>query len=346
MRVRAPTISLRNRATASAWSLGGEIFPCRLQPFRGRPRRAPRCGLSGASGSLLCRGITVGGNRRGRGSGSARVKGPAGKSADLHARPWRRDRHECSRPRARPGCRRERRAGGARDVAVANMPPVGRRGGPAPQGDPRALRGGPHERQRTHARAAPPPRWPRPGPQERARDPIAGRGRTAAAPTAPGARPACTRRRDWHLVPPRAHARSSPGPPRPRGAPYLALARPVAVNRQLAAVRPTLAAPHPRHRAGRTSDGDGIFECQDLTSSPLRQIFSWLRFSKSLGARREGVLLAKDRLRVTFCRSAPCRCLRLRADDDGGSEPAPLTASDDRDHAAARSPAINLCARK
>ena len=214
--------------------LGGEILhaDCNLSADAHVGRRA----AVATRAALVCRGITVGGNRRGRGSGSARVKGPAGKSADLHARPWRRDRHECS-SRALGLMPSRETSGWRARCRGREQPPVGRRGGPAPQGDPRALRGGPHERQRTHARAHHRLGGPDQGPQgERESD--RRRGVQPPRQELPG-HDQHARAAGLALVPPRPHARQLRGPSRRRGAPHLTLARPVTVNRQLAAVGPT-----------------------------------------------------------------------------------------------------------
>ena len=301
MRVRAPSDLAAEQRDRPRRGHSGVRFS---MPITGAT--FPRTPTSGATRRL--RLLREGGSRLPwdhgwRESPRARIgisegEGPrAGKSADLHARPWRTRSPRVQQPRAlRPDAVARRRAGGARDVAVANSRPSANRGGPAPQGDPLSpARRSPRTAADSRA-CAPPPRWPRPEPTGRARIRSPTRC-TAAAPTAPGARPACTRRRTGTRTAARARS-SSPGPPRPRGAPYLALARPVAVNRQLAAVRPTRGAasetPRRSHLRRRRHLRMPRLDVQPTSTNLL--LAPLLQKSRSTTRRCP----AKDRLRVTF----------------------------------------------
>jgi hypothetical protein len=230
--------------------LGGEIVHavCNLSANAHVGRRAAVATRT----ALICRGITVGGNRRGRGSGSARVKGPAGKGGELHARSRRREGHE--RGGRALGLPPSRHASGWRARCRGReQPPLGRCSGPAAQGDPRALRRGPHERQRAHACAHHRLCRAQQGP-ERERETDRRRGVQPPRQDLPRHHEHA-RAAGLALVPPRQHARQLRAPSRCRRAPHLTLARAVTVNRQLAAVRPTRRAateaprrPHLRRR--------------------------------------------------------------------------------------------------
>ncbi len=175
--------------------------------------------------------------------GSARVESGTDKRGGLRARPGRRPRDE---PGGRtlglspPGEKRGRRCTRRRGREEA---PLDRRGRPAVEGDPGLLRGCPHKRHRAHAGAHRRLRRPEKGPKGK-RESDCGRGVQPPRQELP--------RHDDHaraaalaFVAPSAHRRQLRGATRSERAPNLPLPRPIAVNHQPAAVRPTRdAAPH------------------------------------------------------------------------------------------------------